>query len=61
MATDDAPLPLDLTEDQVKKVMAFLEPCERRAERRLLIEILDCLRRIDDKLERIASDDRRHT
>ena len=49
----DLPLPLDMTERDVERVMKYLESNqnkEREMHQRLLIEILDCLRRIDDKL-----------
>jgi hypothetical protein len=59
----DRPLPLDMTERDVKRVIDYLE--DRTTEptgethdgQRLLIEILDCLRRIDDKLGRMLTDD----
>jgi hypothetical protein len=53
----DRPLPLDMTDRDVERVMQYLdgkENHEREIHQRLLIEILDCLRRIDDKLEKLS-------
>jgi hypothetical protein len=53
----DVPLPLDMLERDVERVMQWLdskENREREVNQRLLIEILDCLRRIDDKLEKLS-------
>ena len=52
------PLPLDMPERDVERVMQYLdgkENREREIHQRLLIEILDCLRRIDDKLEKLSN------
>ncbi len=51
------PLPLQLAKEDIARVSGFLSYSDLSGSylenERLLIEILDCLRRIDDKLERL--------
>jgi len=55
MPDADPPAPLELTDDHAADVAARLYANEQRFDSndRLLIEILDALRRIYDKLERL--------
>jgi hypothetical protein len=49
------PLPLDMPDRDVERVMTYIDTLQNEQfdQQRLLIEILDCLRRIDNKLARI--------
>jgi hypothetical protein len=49
------PLPLQMDEDDAERVSRFLDTVDSVANQRLLIEILDCLRSIDDKLGRLLA------
>jgi hypothetical protein len=52
------PLPLQMSEADVQRVSVFLDATEEVVNRRLLTEILDCLRAIDDKLSRLLESER---
>jgi hypothetical protein len=51
----DRPLPLDMDDADVERVLNYIYLTKRNEDvsDRLLIEILDCLRRIDDKLGKV--------
>ena len=54
----DPPQPLDMTAQDVSRVLKHIEATGldwQDAHLRLLIEILDCLRRIDDKLGKLVT------
>jgi len=54
----DRPLPLDLSEPDVKRVIDYLYRAQDDSQDvrdRLQIEILDALRRIDDKLGKLLA------
>jgi hypothetical protein len=51
--SDPPPLPLQMGRADVRRVSDFLADRDTVDNERLLIEILDCLRAIDDKLESV--------
>jgi hypothetical protein len=55
MTETPPPAPLELTREEFSRVRDYIDDHgdESEPNQRLLIEILDCLRRIDDKLGRL--------
>jgi hypothetical protein len=53
----ERPLPLDMDRQDVRRALDFLDKQgdPEEVSERLLIEILDCLRRIDDKLGKLLA------
>jgi hypothetical protein len=53
----DRPLPLDMDHQDVDRVLDYLykQRTPEEVNERLLIEVLDCLRRIDDKLGKLLA------
>jgi hypothetical protein len=54
---NERPLPLDMPDGDVNRVLDYLyrQRSEHEVSERLLIEVLDCLRRIDDKLGKLLA------
>lgn len=57
--TKPPPSPLQMAEADVDRVSRFIDHNDRVDNQRLLIEILECLRAIDDKLARLLEAGRR--